>query len=269
MTSSKHIVLAISALVAMSALLMVASAGTAIGGDAAHPAIDISKVTKKLSVLHDGDGHYIVVGDWANKQHMYWGDGDAFYLLRWTAGANNKKTDVAHYDFWSPRDSRARLTRAGRDWKLECSKRTTEFTALVGDKADEASKVLATATFSSSYWQRRPYALLRDARGVYYYVDRLRDEYDGADFRLFTGKPGNLKRRKLVNIDGDPDSAGTGDVFSAKKGELRINGDDNGPSTWVRGDEVTTLEDVDAGPTFVYRELGVYKGEFGVPCDTL
>jgi hypothetical protein len=259
MANRKHIHLAL--LTATAAFVI--AAGTALGGDPKRPVLDVSKVQKKLTVLTDGAGHYIVVGDWKNRKHLYWGDGTTFYKQRTQGAGNNKKTKIMYFGFWSPRDSASKITRTDKTWKLECSDRET---ALQVVAKDEAKKLLADATFHSHYWQRKPYALHRDDRGTYYYIDRLRDDdYDAIDFRLYIGQKGNLKRTKLVNIVNDS----AGDVFSTKKGELRMVFGGGTQAKWIEGDEDTALKEVYASPKLLYRDLGLHNGNLGVPCDAL
>lgn len=248
---------------AAAVVLSVAMTGPALADDVTRPAVDISKVAKKLTVLHDGAGHYIVAGDWSHRTHLYWGDGSTFYRQRFEGGRNSRKTRVLSYDFWAPRDSRSKLTRTDKAWTLECSTRTTELQVLAGD---EARTMLGSAAFHSYYWQREPYALYRDARGRYYYVDRLRDDdYDDADFRLYIGKKGALKRKKLSGVARDE----SGDVFSTKRGELRIAANNGRGATWVTGDRQRELDERYPSPKLIYRDLGLHTGTLGVPCDAL
>ncbi len=53
------------------------------------------------------------------------------------------------------------------------------------------TQVLANATFRSSAVVRQMALLARDAAGIYYFVDRIRDKNSG--FRVFVGKRGKLK----------------------------------------------------------------------------
>ena len=113
-------------------------------------------------------------------------------------------------------------------------------------------------------WRRVAHALSRDDRGVYYYVDRMQDEYGGKGYRLFAGQKGGLKELGLTNIVSDSE----GEIFASKKGELRfVQG--GGKATWIKGEKKTELVTVplDMNLALIYGDLGVYEGSLGTPCD--
>ncbi len=130
----------------------------------------------------------------------------------------------------------------------------------------ETSKVLADATFYSSGWVRRSEVLARDAAGIYYFVDRLRDELGGSGFRVFVGKRGKLKQLPLLDVADDA----AGMVFETKSGEIRLTVDKNQERTitWnVKGKaKKLTWLDAQFASYLIYRELGIYAG-FGTLCD--
>ena len=148
-------------------------------------------------------------------------------------------------------------------WHVQCGKRETELQRL-GTK--EADKVLSTAVFKRRYWKRRAYALSRDDRGTYYYVDRLLPEFGGKGFRLFVGPRGSMSLLPMTNIVSDSE----GDIFATKSGELRLilRRKD---ATWVKGKHRTRLTHVPVrkNVAMIYNDLGVYPGFLGTPCDDM
>ncbi len=130
--------------------------------------------------------------------------------------------------------------------------------------------IISKATFRTSAIVRRPVALSRDDSGVYYYVDRLRDDLGGEGFRVFVGKRGAMKQLPLVDVANDA----AGMVFATGKGDLRltINAEKpNEPATtvWANKKNTVTLRNVGIGPVssyLIHRDLGVY-GSMGVFCD--
>lgn len=111
-----------------------------------------------------------------------------------------------------------------------------------------------------------PHALLRDERGVYYYVDRGIRRDNARSFRVFIGNKGKLVQQKLTNLVADSG----GELFSTKSGELRLLLDEEEGNTWIRGKSHLYLRRVPLSDNipFIYNELGVYQGaRLGTPCD--
>lgn len=249
-----------------SLFLVAALAGAAAaGGD--KDTIDVSKVKDQLVVVHDGDGHVIVVmpavsgGD----EYYFYGDGHTFYQQRRFSAGSDGSTGQFSARAWSPRvDSRMDLERDAKgQWTMTCGKRETKLTPM---KQDEAEKVIAGATFRPPLWKHQAYALARDDRGTYYYVDRLRDEHGGKGFRLWKGKRGKMKQQKMLNIVSDSE----GDIFSTRDGELRLILSRDA-AAWVKKKDRTdlTIVPVERNVPLIYADLGVYLGPLGVPCDDL
>lgn len=139
--------------------------------------------------------------------------------------------------------------------------------------AEEARAILRSAEWRGPAWEREPYALARDDRGRYFFVDRMLDRYGGAGFRVFIGLRGDLELTALRDIARD--SAGT--VFATQQGDLRLvvdEGESRG-ATWIRDEagreeEELTLLSVRESSRLIYRELGVYRGEtFGTVCEAM
>lgn len=130
----------------------------------------------------------------------------------------------------------------------------------------EVAKVLANATFRSSAVAHSTAMLARDAAGIYYFVDRLREAFGGSGFRVFVGKRGKLKQLPLVDVADDE----AGMVFETKSGEIRLTMDKNKERTvtWnVKGKTKNlTWLDPHAASYLISRELGIYTG-FGTLCD--
>lgn len=148
--------------------------------------------------------------------------------------------------------------------EIFCGERKTTLQIL---PADKAAQLLETAKFVENPRQVAPYALARDDRGTYYYVDRGVTPASQKRFRLFTGPRGNLKLQQMTNVVSDSE----GDVFSTKTGSLRLILDKH-ESTWVAGEKPRALKLVPVHQNLglIYNELGVYAGQRqGTPCDDL
>jgi len=221
-------------------------------------------------VLSDGEGHYVVTRPNNKKPaHLFYGDGKTFYSQRVRSAGADPSRGMLSRSFWAPRASKQRfrswaeLELREKVWKVTCGKREKVFAQMPGA---DASKILDTATFLKPKWKRTAYALARDEHGNYYYVDRLRNEYGGKGFRMFTGQRGNLKQKKMTNIVSDSE----GDIFATRKGDLRMILDKN-EAAWVRGKKRTKLTYVptNANVYMIYAELGVYVERLGTPCDDI
>jgi len=230
-------------------------------------AVDISQVKKDLVVLSDGKQHYVAIVPFEDiYTHFYYGDGKRFYAQRVSGGGSNGK-EAWDRIFWEPR--------VNEPWKggigfrkgaytVQCGDRATEFKPL---EAEEQAKILGSASFFKTLWIHRAYALARDNKGNYYYVDRLREPEDNKTFRLFAGTRGNLKLLKMTNVVSDSQ----GDIFTTKKGELRLVLDRKKPS-WFAGKSETELISLplEENRIMIYSDLGVYAGQrLGTPCDDL
>lgn len=163
------------------------------------------------------------------------------------------------------KNSEAVVTFNNATFTLWCT--TDETTpALIPLSEAEAQAVLKKATFRTSGIVRRSVALARDAAGVYYYVDRLRDDLGGQGYRVYIGKRGALKQMPLRDVA--IDSAGM--VFATKKGEFRLTLDTGSSSTatWNNKGKALNLKVLStfAESYLIHRELGIYTA-FGAACD--
>jgi len=229
--------------------------------------VDLGDVKKDLLVLSDGKQHYIAVVPFGDLYaHLYYGDGKRFHAQRVSGGGSNGK-EAWNRIFWEPRVNEP--WKGGVDFNkgkytVQCGDRATEFNPV---EADEQAKILDSATFHKFLWIHRAYSLSRDNKGNYYYVDRLREPEDNKTFRLFAGTRGNLKLLKMTNVVSDSQ----GDIFTTKKGELRLVLDRKKPS-WFAGKAETELISLplEENRIMIYTDLGVYAGQrLGTPCDDL
>jgi hypothetical protein len=257
-------------LVTLSVLLApwAASAAPAKPPREAGPApVDMSALKAKVRLFTDGKKHYLALipfeGSW---EHVFYGDGHDFHALR--VYASQSEGDVSFsLTFWDPRIKRgyqAEVALKDKKYKVTCDDRTTE---MVPVPDEENAKLVEAATFTKPLWQYRAYALARDERGTYYFVDRRREPEGSMDFRLFAGPRGQMKRLQMTNVVSDSG----GDIFSTKTGELRLILDRK-ESLWMKGRQKTQLTSVpvEDNAALIYTDLGAYVGErLGTPCDDL
>jgi len=236
-------------------------------GDKPDDSIDMSEVKDKLVLLSDGKQHYIAVVPFGDiSSHLYYGDGKRFYAQRVSSGG---KEGTVAWDrtYWEPRVKAPWQGGVGLHkgkYSVQCGDRATELKQV---DAEEQAKILATASFFGPLWKHRAYALARDNKGTYYYVDRLREPANNMSFRLFSGPRGSMKPLKMTNVVSDSQ----GDIFSTKKGELRLVLDRK-RSVWYARKKETDLVNlpVEDNHIMIYTDLGMYAGQrLGTPCDDL
>jgi hypothetical protein len=260
----------ILALLAVGAAARAAGAAAGKEARAAAPApVDVAAVRDRMQVLGDGRGHYVALLPFAagaDRDHTYYGDGKRFYALRVGTSSSSGREAFA-LSFWDPRFrdgvSREVRLRDGR-YSVSCGARDTEMKAL---PAAEAAPLLAGASFFAPLWRWKAYALSRDERGNYYYVDRQRDPPDSRSFRIYAGQRGKLKRLDMTNVVSDSE----GEIFVTKTGKLwLIFGKQE--SFWIQGKGKKTLTNVpvEDNAAMIYDENGAYPGQrLGTPCDDL
>jgi hypothetical protein len=228
--------------------------------------VSIDAVKEKLVVLRTDGGHYVVIEPFnISSDHFYFGDDKNLYRQRTWSGSQEGDVRFSR-NFWAPRvDHRSEVGYKDGLWYLECGQRTTPLAEVTGV---DAGKLLDKAVYHSPLWKREGYHLSRDDRGIYYYVDRLRDEHGGKGFRLFIGAKGKLKLTKLTNIVSDSE----GDIFSTRKGDLRfiMNRGEPENATWVERKKKLplTIVPMHKNIVLIYDELGMYEGQdLGTACD--
>jgi hypothetical protein len=229
--------------------------------------LDIGAQRQAMHVYTDGKKHYLVAALDAEKVlplAAYYGDGKAFFQVR-SPGGGGDRTSWS-MTLWEPRAQHGQSSIDYKDGnvKVECSERKTELKEL---PPEEAKPVLDGATFFGPRWQRLPYLLARDDKGVYYFVDMQRDVQGKKDMKLYIGPRGKLKPQQMTNIVSDS----VGDIFSTKSGELRLVAN-NEELKWVSGkaEAKLTRVPVEDNHVLIYTDLGVYERmPLGTPCDDL
>jgi hypothetical protein len=232
------------------------------------PTVDVAAVKDKLEILTDGKKHYLALipfddGGWA---HAYYGDGKHFYALRVISNGMNGRESF-DFTFWEPRVKAhymAEVSFKSGKYEVQCDARHTELEPL---PRSEAEAMIAAATFHQPLWRFRAFALARDDRGTYYYVDRQREPEDSLNFRLYSGPRGAVKALKMTNVVSDSE----GQIFSTKTGDLRLVLDKH-EAAWVKGKARTALVPlpIEDNAALIYGDLGAYTGQrLGTPCDDL
>lgn len=231
----------------------------------------------KATVCTDGKSHYIVI---LPDPHLTWrllyGDGKRLVVvpgppersisgesfldprrLNPTANPNFRGVDVRLFSSVDVPDKEK-----GKGCAVTCGEKRTELQTLEPQKARD---LLAAARYEPNPQKWRPYALARDNRAIYYYVDQGTGPGEDGNFRLFVGAKGNLKQQKMTNVAKDSGGA----IFATKTGSLRLVLDQQ-QSTWIQGERETNLRalPVTENMPMIYNELGVYTGaRLGTPCD--
>lgn len=226
--------------------------------------VEITDWKDKMSVFKDADGGVYVVYFEAEK-HVFFGTGRNKQLFKQIIEGGSVRDGTS----WSvsvhaPRLAYPFMAQVGRradgTFFRACSdKQDKELTQITGDKRTE---ILDKWQFLTTSMSRRPYMLARDDRGVYYYVDVLRDVYGGSGHRVFVGKKGALKQMPVTDVTSDT----AGDIFATKTGDLRLvrnvnDGREKATAQWIRGEKRNELVylDVYMNQPLIYRELGLYK----------
>lgn len=149
--------------------------------------------------------------------------------------------------------------------KLKCGTREIQLERVTGD---EKRAFLDSATWKPVPNPREPYALARDKRGIYYYVDRGATADTAKDFRLFIGPQGRLRLQKMRDIVSDSE----GEIFASTSGRLKLFLGKERAEWLRRGRRPKELVRVDVWKNLplIYNRLGVYLGErLYTPCDDL
>ncbi|NMO15387.1 hypothetical protein HPC49_48635 [Pyxidicoccus fallax] len=229
------------------------------------------------SVCTDGKGHYVVLAaeEDSNDKRLYYGDGKAFVRVpspgRYASGNSfleprffNKDSNPNFRGLDYRVISAVLLDTKEHTCKLRCGEKETPLTLVDGA---EAAEMLRKATYQPSPQKYVPHALLRDTKGNYYFVDRGFHEADQKSYRVFIGPRGTLKQQKMTNVVSDS----KGEIFSTKKGELRLVLDEEKTSVWIENNKKSfELRQVPVTENLplIYNDLGVYEGvRLGTPCD--
>jgi len=233
-------------------------------------------VLEKTTVCTDGKGHYVVVTPQEQKgSQLFYGDGKTFFQVAETPFG------VGGTHFLEPRffNKTANSDFRGQDWRVfsevevdaekktcavRCGERTTPWTPM---EPEPASKLLTGAKYEKNPQKYVPYALLRDTRGNYYLVEKGFHPEDEKSFRVYVGQKGSLKKQEMKDIVSDSE----GQIFSTKKGELRLVVDRSQTPMWIEGAKKKVelkVVPITENLPMIYNELGVYTGaRLGTPCD--
>ncbi len=233
-------------------------------------------IKDKARVITDGDGRYIAihVSDSMATSFVFYGSKTVLVqqYIKKVAGVrkrNKNNSKIFSARVWDPRRD-ATVENDKERWSLTCDSSKEPWSELSG--ADR-KKFLRTAKWKPQPVRHEAYALGRDDFGNYYYVDRIRGTKKG--FRLFRGRPGRLKKLRLVDALTDSE----GDLFVSKAGSLRLAIDPNDTRKqrnaveWIerkKGKVARTIVrkvPVFGNLTMIYTKLGVYPDVLGTPCD--
>ena len=251
---------------AATAGLVLAAVGWAsaeTNSDGTEPTFE--QIKSDLVVLGTPGGQYIALVPELDSKHVYYGARRVLHRQKVLLSATDEDDNFSVL-IWAPDQvGGAALEMVDDKWQLRCGAKITALTA-VGD--DERTLVLKTARFGAPRLSREPYALARNDRGEYFYVDRDVRTRGTGGFRLFTGRIGKVRRARLMWSVSDSE----GDVFASRRGQFRVTTDDKARRhfEWRRGKASETLLPVPIGrnPYLIYKELGVYQNhQLGTPCD--
>ena len=232
---------------------------------------DVAAMADKLDAYRDDLGTYYLLPKPAeiNSETEHWvfhGDSKLMYQQRVLAYAHVGKD--YEWNVWAPRAKGQGGTgklavRDGAvvlDCRLKGDSRT--LTAVTGE---DATALLKHVKLAPPMWQRQAYLLARDDDGIYYYVDRVLDEFGGNGYRVYVGEKGKMKEAAVTTAATDT----AGDLFVTKLGKLKRETKQD-KLTWTRTGkpaiELTNVE-VDRNLYLIYRDLGVYGGSLGAVCD--
>jgi len=233
-------------------------------------------IMEATSVCADGKGHYVVLApDEENGgTFLFYGDGKNFTQVEripFTSGGSfldprffNKSANPNFRGIDYRVVSQVELERKEKKCSLRCGDKTIPLTIL---PAEEGANLLRKASYAPSPNQFAPYALLRDTKGNYYFVDRGAKPTEQKNYRVFIGPRGSLKQQKMTNVIADSE----GEIFSTKKGDLRLVLDKSKSSVWIENSKKSLdlrQVPVEENLPLIYNELGVYEGiRLGTPCD--
>jgi hypothetical protein len=230
---------------------------------------------EKIHACSDGKGHYVLVRpDETHTVELTYGDGQRFVQVApppWV---------LTGYYFLEPRFyhktmnhsfrgldmglySEVQLDEEKKTCAVRCGERTLPLSWI---DAEQTEAMVAKAVFEPNPQKYVPYALLRDQKGRYYLVERGFRKEEERNFRVSIGPKGSLQVQKMKDVVSDSE----GEIFSTKRGELRLVVDRNAPSQWIENKKKTELRavPVEENLPLIYNELGVYTGaRLGTPCD--
>ena len=212
----------------------------------------------------EGPGLYLTLDPGDPKVPVHYSeDGETFY-----EHAEARPSAQGHRRWLFAGGAHSLLDHQDDAWSLTCGEEEVALSELPPERVEA---FISSRALGDHRWRREPYALARDDRGRYYYIDRFKERYGGKGFRVFQGLQGALSLTQLVDIVNDSQ----GMVFSTDSGDLRLIVDDHRglqQAMWYRGDARTALTvlSVHENAELVFQELGVYAGEnLGTVCELL
>jgi hypothetical protein len=195
-----------------------------------------------------------------DREHkkVYVGSEDSLFLQRVRSSVDGQR------EIWNGSENVRMRRSKGDTWTAPCGSGALEFS-----EVDDAlrKKILAHAGFKPAKWKRREFALARDDRGTYYYVDHLDEAHGGKGYRVFKGPRGRVELTKLIDIVEDTE----GKIFATRTGNLRLllNNRASSEALWIEGRKQRKLVylPTEKNRKFIYEELGVYAGaDLGAIC---
>ncbi|WNG50193.1 hypothetical protein F0U60_43245 [Archangium minus] len=231
------------------------------------------RLLEKTAVCTDGKGHYFTLSPGTDgPNQLFYGDGRTFVQVplapySTTTFLEPRFVDKSRNPNFRGMDMRVYsdviVDREKGSCAVRCGERTIPFSFVEPEKAQE---LLQSASFTENPQKFVPYALLRDSKGIYYLVERgFRPEEENR-FRVSIGPKGSLKQQQMINLVSDSE----GQIFSTKKGDLRLVVDEKKPSIWIEKKKKLELRAVPVHENLplIYNELGPYTGvRLGTPCD--
>lgn len=252
-----------SRMVTRGAFLTVMALAIVASADPKPKPVDIKPFRDKLVVLKDADGGTYAVMNETTGRRVFYGPTSKVLHEAVLDGSSSRDGDAWSISLIAPTTEYPFIAIIERKkdgtYLRSCGARgvSLALTELTGDKAKET---LDKATFLTAQHVRRPHLLARDDRGVYYYVDVLRERYGGNGHRVFIGKKGAMKQVPLTDIASDTG----GEVYSTKSGDLRLVStleSTKKTAQWIRGERRSELVYLDPymNQPLIYRDLGIYK----------
>jgi len=208
----------------------------------------------------DGKGNYIGGVPEAGGK-MVAGTTKGLFLQRVFGGGSDGKGGFDH-SFWDPRGRNSSFGRQGNTFTLECGDTSVKLQPV---SAAQAKRLFAKTPVYDVRWQRVAHALARDEEGIYYFVDRSRDEKGEPDYRLYVGQRGKVTAYAAQLLASDA----AGDIFQFGGSRLSISNRE-GRAEIRHGETVRPLVhlDMERHASLAYGALGAYRGEsLGTPCD--
>ena len=202
-------------------------------------------------VLTDARGRILVFDpdDVYGENASYLGDGKELYKLR------NIENALGSWDPHATYGSASYRRNSDGGWSVSCRNKTIDFKAV---SAGRRQTILRDAERKETRWKRHEFALARDNRGIYYYVDSYDREFGGKNYRVFKGPRGQLAETPLVDIVDDSD----GLIFATNRGKLRLvlGADQRQEALWIEGKTRHKLVvlPITENRELIYTGLGVY-----------